>query len=211
METLEPGKIVKALQVATGAVFTTMLDMEVRSGKPYVETNTPRPSDGVASLVGLAGSWTGIGSIHCSASFACKISSQLLLTEFHSVDEEVLDAVAELANLIIGSFKNIVEADLGPLMLSIPTVVFGSHFTTRNLGKPEWTVIPFKCGRERLEVQICLVPTREKLLPVRAGLSLVHSVHPKEGRPWAAPFQLRDRQRPWMPAGRSQSSILPIV
>jgi chemotaxis protein CheX len=154
-----------------------MLGMEVRAGEPFVETNKPGPSDGVASLVGLAGAWTGTGSIYCSAAFACKISSQFLMTELRSVDEEVLDAVAELANMIIGNFKNIIEAELGPLMLSIPTVVFGRNFTTRNLGKHEWTVIPFHFGEDRLDVQICLVPTRERSHGVRAGLSQLHPVH----------------------------------
>jgi chemotaxis protein CheX len=175
--TLDPEKIVKAVQAATEEVFTTMLGMEVRAGDPYVETNAPGPTDGVVSLVGLAGSWSGSGSIHCSASFACKLCSQFLMTDFQSVDEEVLDAVAELANMIIGNFKNIAEADLGPLMLSIPTVVFGRNFTTRNLGKHEWTVIPFQCGDERFDVQICLIPTREPTHAVRSGIGNLHPAH----------------------------------
>lgn len=106
--TLDPEIIVEAVRAATEEVLTTMLGMEIR-----------------------ACSWSGTGSIHCSASFACQLCSQCLMTEFHSADEEVLDAVAELANMIIGNFKNLAEADLGPLMLSIPIVVFGRNFPTR--------------------------------------------------------------------------------
>ncbi len=175
-DTLDQGKIVQAVRAATEEVFTTMLGLEIQAGEPYVETNTPGPSDGVASLVGLAGPWTGTGSIYCSAPFACKICSQFLMTEFHSVDEEVLDAVAELANMIIGNFKNMIEVEVGPLMLSIPTVVFGRNFTTRNLGKHEWTVIPFQCGDERLLVQICMLPNREKAHGLRSGFCQLHPV-----------------------------------
>jgi chemotaxis protein CheX len=176
-DTLDQGTVVKAVRDATTEVFTTMLGLELEAGEPYVETNTPGPTEGVASLVGLAGTWTGTGSIYCSAAFACKICSQFLMTEFHSVDEEVLDAVAELANMIVGNFKNIIEPEIGPLMLSIPTVVFGRNFTTRNLGKHNWTVIPFQCGEERLDVQICLVPNREAIHGLRPGFAHPHPVH----------------------------------
>ena len=176
-QTIDQGKIVQSVCAATVEVFTTMLGMDIQAGEPYVETNTRGPSDGVASLVGMAGAWTGTGSINCSAAFACKICSQFLMAEYHSVDEEVLDAVAELANMIIGNFKNLIEQDLGPLMLSIPTVVFGRNFSTRNLSKHEWTVVPFRCGDERLDVQVCLVPSGEKMHALRPGYSEPYSVH----------------------------------
>ena len=175
-ETLDQGKIVEAVRAATTEVFNTMLGMEIQAGQPYVETNAPGPSDGVASLVGLAGAWTGTGSIYCSAAFACRLCSQFLMTEFRSVDEEVLDAVAELSNMIIGNFKNLIEPELGPLMLSIPTVVFGRNFTTRNLGKHEWTVVPFHCGADRLDVQICLIAARENVQGLRSGFCRLHPI-----------------------------------
>ena len=68
------------------------------------------------------------GSISCTPALACRICSQMLMTESTAVDEEVLDAVAELTNMIIGSVKTDLEQHLGPLGLSIPTVVFGRNF-----------------------------------------------------------------------------------
>jgi len=176
-DTLDQGKIVQAVQAATTQVFTTMLGLELQAGEPYVETNTPGPSDGVAAMVGLAGTWAGTGSVYCSAAFACRICSQFFMTEPRSVDEEVLDAVAELANIVVGNFKNLIEPEIGPLMLSIPTVVCGCNFAARNLGQHEWTVIPFRCGQERLDVQICLVPSRETTHGSRSGFCQQHSIH----------------------------------
>ncbi len=60
----------------------------------------------------------------------------MLMTEAPSVNEDVLDAVAELTNMIIGSVKTDLESQLGPLGLSIPTVVFGRNFRTRSAGRP---------------------------------------------------------------------------
>jgi chemotaxis protein CheX len=50
------------------------------------------------------------------------------MTEASSVDEDVLDAVAEITNMIIGSVKTDLEGELGPLGLSIPTVGIRTEF-----------------------------------------------------------------------------------
>jgi chemotaxis protein CheX len=73
-----------------------------------------------------------------------------------AVSEDVLDAVAELANMIIGNVKNALEEQLGPMGMSIPTVVFGHNFTTRGGGAESWTVVPFACERSQLTVKMCL-------------------------------------------------------
>jgi chemotaxis protein CheX len=100
-------------------VFATMLGVEVTPGKPYVQKKVPASAEGVMSMIGLAGPWTGAGSIVCSAECACKLASFLLMTEYPAVNDEVLDAVAELTNMIIGSFKTLIEPRTGPLGLSI--------------------------------------------------------------------------------------------
>jgi hypothetical protein len=45
--------------------------------------------------------------------------------------------------------------------LSIPTVIYGKNFTTRSVAKSHWTVVPFKCMGESVEVQICVAPSKE--------------------------------------------------
>jgi chemotaxis protein CheX len=153
-------KLIHAIRESTQDVFSTMLGLEVQGQEAYVDTTAPGPTGGIVSLIGLAGRWVGTGSVNCSADFAREISSHLLMTEFPAVDEEVLDAVAEITNMIIGNVKTAMEEDLGPLGLSIPTVIYGRDFTTRSMGSNEWTVVPFRCGEEQMEVQLCLTPAR---------------------------------------------------
>jgi hypothetical protein len=45
--------------------------------------------------------------------------------------------------------------------LSVPTVIFGKNFQTRNSGNHEWVVVPFTHEDERLHVQLCLLPGNE--------------------------------------------------
>jgi chemotaxis protein CheX len=150
--------VVEAVRRATSEVCLTMLDTPVEPGPPFTEKRPPEPIDGVVSLIGLAGVWIGIGSLSCTPALACSLSGKLLMTEFDSVDDEVLDAIAELTNMIIGNVKTTLESHLGPMALSIPTVVFGRNFTARSVGSEEWTVVPFDLPEGRLDVKLCLAP-----------------------------------------------------
>src|SRR5947209_7336954 len=96
-------------------IFTTMLGSDIEPGAIAVEHATPETNDGVVSFIGVAGTWTGTGSLTCSPSLACRICAQMLQTEATAVNEEVLDAVAELTNMIIGNVKSDLERHLGPL------------------------------------------------------------------------------------------------
>jgi chemotaxis protein CheX len=81
----------------------------------------------------------------------------MLLAEYSSVSEEVLDAVAEVTNMIIGNVKSNLERHLGPLGLSIPTVVFGRNFKTKTAGA-EWIEERFRWEGEELVLRVSLRP-----------------------------------------------------
>ena len=148
--------IVECICRASANVFETMLGAAIRRGEVSVESGCPDTNDGVMSLIGLAGTWTGAGSISCSPALACRVCSQMLMTEASAVNEDVLDAVAELTNMIIGSVKTDLEQHLGALGLSIPTVVFGRNFRTRSAANSDWIVVRFYWDDECLWVRVCL-------------------------------------------------------
>ena len=176
MEAIDRDTLARVIQTATQEVFSTMLGMEISCGEPFVERVPPAPSEGVVSLVGLAGQWVGTGCLCCSAAFACRICSQMLMVETDSVGEDVLDVIAEMTNMIIGNVKTGLEEHLGPMGLSIPTVVFGKNFTTKSVGDAEWSVCPFVSEEERLEVKICLAPCRKPHPMVRPGFLHTYSL-----------------------------------
>lgn len=142
-------------------VFSTMLGVTLAPGEVSVETVTPDANDGVVSLIGMAGTWTGTGSVGCSPALACRICSQFLMTDVQAVNEEVLDAVAELTNMIVGSVKTDLEEHLGPLGLSIPTVVYGRNFKMRSTKTTEWTTLRFDWDGEPFFVRLSMAPTQE--------------------------------------------------
>jgi chemotaxis protein CheX len=157
--------IAQSLIRSTSDVFSTMLGTELPKGEVTVEGTVEgamsEPNDGVVSFIGIAGSWAGTGSVSCSAAMACRICAAMLMTEAPSVNEDVLDAVAEITNMIIGSVKTDLEAELGPLGLSIPTVVFGRNFKTRSAAAADWIHVRFLWDSEPLAIKMCLAPSEK--------------------------------------------------
>ena len=155
-------------------VFATMLNLRLDDREPYekIESDPPEDADGVEALVGIAGSWSGTGRICCTPQFACQMAGALLMTEYSALNTEVLDAMAEVANMIVGNVKTHFEETLGPLDLSIPMVIFGRHYRTRSIGAFTWIVIPFQSVGYAWEVRFCLMPnrTRPSHAPQQAAL-----------------------------------------
>jgi chemotaxis protein CheX len=150
--------ILESINQSTLQVFSTMLGVELAAGE-FVEPGSASETHcEVVALIGVAGAWAGAGSVSCSAEAACRVCSHMLMTEALSVNEDVLDAVAELTNMIIGNVKTELEAQIGPLGLSIPTVVYGRNFQTKTAGAPGWIVLQFQWAADTLTVKFCLAP-----------------------------------------------------
>ncbi len=161
MEQVTQQEIEHAVAKASREVFETMLNLPLEI-EPSVMRNVIEPEtfDGVVALVGVAGSWTGAGHISCSPHFARQLAGALLMTQYDSVNEDVLDAVAEVANMIIGNVKTIFEETLGSLALTVPTVIFGRNYRTRSAGVKNWVLVRLHSGAESMDINFCLMPSR---------------------------------------------------
>jgi chemotaxis protein CheX len=161
MEKLTQQDIEQAISKASREVFETMLslplEVEPAGMRSVIE---PETFHGVVALVGVAGSWTGTGHMSCTPHFAQRLAGALLMAEYSSVDEDVLDAVAEVANMIIGNVKTILEEKLGPLGLTVPTVIFGRNYHTRSAGVKDWVLVRLHSGADNMDINFCLMPSR---------------------------------------------------
>jgi chemotaxis protein CheX len=146
-----------AIRQATTEVFSVMLGIDVEPGNAQA-TSAGVDHSGVVAVLGLTGAWGGSGEISCDSGLSMEIARRLLMSECSAVDEEVLDAVAEVANMIVGNIKTHLEQALGPMGLSTPAVFFGGDFETRVVGRTTRVLVPFTCADGSLTVQIAIAP-----------------------------------------------------
>jgi chemotaxis protein CheX len=174
MQTVTQLEIEQAISQASRDVFETMLNLPLVVDPSVMrQIIEPETFHGVVALVGVAGSWTGTGHISCSPQFAQTIAGALLMAEYDSVNEEVLDAVAEVANMIVGNVKTIFEERLGALGLTVPTVIYGRNYHTRSAGVKDWVHVRLHSGEQSMDINFCLMPSRvPHPMPQRPDLQL---------------------------------------
>lgn len=160
MGVIEPEVVVNLVRESTRTLFETMMD-EVPEPLPDYRTSTVQDShESVFCLIGFSGELMGSGSLHCSGSCAKRLASALLMGDYAEVDAEVLDAVAEVTNMIVGNFKTAVEDNYGVIGISTPTVIYGQQYAARNFGASDWIVVPFRYHDSEFDVRISLQPDK---------------------------------------------------
>lgn len=140
---------------ATKEVFSTMVMMNVEDTEPLSAPVTQFHCS-VTSMVGLAGTYTGILSLHCPVPLAMKITGNMLGMEIEQMGEDVSDALGEIANMLGGYVKQVLSKGGLDINLSIPTVISGEEYTITAMSDSSCVVIPFIHEGERFLVSLKL-------------------------------------------------------
>ena len=127
---------------ATREVFSTMIMMEVVDDFPLKEP-VSRFKCSITGMVGFAGTYSGDISIHCPVNLAMKITSNMLGVDCGEVNEDLNDAIGEIANMVGGSVKQVLSKGGLDVKLSIPTVISGEDYTVNSLSDTDCVVVPF--------------------------------------------------------------------
>jgi len=122
-------ELVKLLISDTKEVFSTMVGMEDLLHLPSQIEPMTHFNDCITAMVGMAGTFSGLVSIHSPQSLALQITSSMLGMDVAEVDEDVHDALGEIANMIAGSFKLHLSRGGADIRISTPSVVTGSEYS----------------------------------------------------------------------------------
>ncbi len=136
-------------------VFSTMVMMELEDDYPLREPVTKFRCS-ITGMVGLAGTYSGVLSIHCPQPLALRITSNMLGDEVAEVGADVSDALGEIANMLGGHVKQIISKGGLDLNLSIPTVISGEEYTVSCMADNDCVIIPFRWEGERFLVGLTL-------------------------------------------------------
>jgi chemotaxis protein CheX len=144
-------------------VFKTMLAREpkfsaadVLQGKTLSDENRPQ----VVGTVGFIGECNGLIYFHFDLEFARLCTRHLLgMSEAEldlAGDEVINDAIGELTNMTVGSFKNGL-CDAGyPCKLTIPSILRGTNFSIEPISSAVRHVYYFECDNHRVVADILM-------------------------------------------------------
>jgi chemotaxis protein CheX len=151
---------------AVGDVFKTMLGREPSftshserlEGTPLPPVETPQPQ--IVGTVGFVGDINGLIYLHLDLSFARICTCHLLGMTDAELDENgddvINDAIGEITNMTVGSFKNGL-CDCGfPCKLTIPSIVRGSNFIIEPISSATRHIFHFHCDQHRVVADILI-------------------------------------------------------
>ena len=87
-------------------IFTTMVGIEDLLRLPLLTDPRTHFSDCITAMVGFAGFFNGLVSLHVPRPLALRFTSSMIGMEVTEMGADVNDALGEIANMIAGSFKH---------------------------------------------------------------------------------------------------------
>jgi chemotaxis protein CheX len=135
-------------------IFSTMVGIEI-CGAQTVDTVT-KFRDSVTAMIGFAGSYNGMISVNAPSNLALVFASQMLGMEITECDDDVRDALGEIANMIGGSFKHHFVADGHEVRLSTPSVMSGEEYFMNAGAVPDTLTLAFQIGADHFLISVYL-------------------------------------------------------
>lgn len=143
----------QAIVDGTTEIFSTMLMVELK----IVEIVEGRGGDipaNITSMIGLGKDIRGMLAVHCPAKVAKDITSTFLGMDVEEIDEDVKDAIGEIANMVAGNLKTSFGEDGKDIELAIPTTVVGESFRTSGMNGSNRVVVVFSMNGEIFMIEL---------------------------------------------------------
>ncbi len=147
--------LAKIIADATQEIFETMIMLPVTVGEARSE-GARKYHCTVSGMVGLAGLFKGMLAIHTPDAIAQGITSSFLGMDVDEVNEDVTDAIGELANMLAGSVKLALSQNGKDITLSIPSTISGDEYSIDCVLETDRVIMPFTLegGEFLVELQV---------------------------------------------------------
>lgn len=145
-------------EIVTGVkeVFSTMLMMELKDHEVVLEDKVEVESN-LTSMIGLGGGIRGVLAIHCPSTVATAITGGFLGMEVDEIDEDVKDAIGEIANMVAGNLKVSYAKINLDIELAIPTSVVGDSFSIGGFAGAKRVTVPLELADQTFLVELMYV------------------------------------------------------
>ncbi|MDM8537878.1 chemotaxis protein CheX [Desulfobacterales bacterium HSG17] len=147
-------KLINPFIKATIEVIKTMASVTPSSKKPYLKKDDAATGD-VSSIVGITGKTNGTIAFSFSGTCILKIVSNMFGEDVLDLDEEVADAVGEIANMVSGQARQELET-IGFLFDgAIPSVFMGEGHSIIHMTDGPKIAIPFTTPDGGFTLEAC--------------------------------------------------------
>jgi chemotaxis protein CheX len=149
-------QLIKSLIKDVQDVFITMVGVEDLMHLPIQIDVTTHFKECLTAMVGLAGTYNGLVSVHIPWPLAISFTSLMLGMEVTEINDDVNDAMGEIANMVAGSFKQHLSKGGSDIQLSTPSVVNGTDYVVSSGNNLENITLKFATDEEWFMVSLSI-------------------------------------------------------
>lgn len=120
-------KLVSQLIHDVQEIYSNMLGIDLMH-LPLEVDPMSQFQDCVSAMVGLGGTYSGLVSVHVPTKLAKTFTGAMLGMEVDEIDQDVFDALGEIANMVAGSFKQHISKGGSDVRISTPSVISGKDY-----------------------------------------------------------------------------------
>ena len=146
-------QLIEHMDADVREIFTTMVGADVSQSR--TTGTVTKFKESVSAMVGFAGSFNGMISINAPQKLAMDFASRMLGMDVTEFDDDVRDALGEIANMIGGSFKHHFVKDGHEVRLSTPSVISGDEYVM-TVGSQDTLALMFESAAEHFIVCVYL-------------------------------------------------------
>ncbi|MDR3183764.1 MAG: chemotaxis protein CheX [Planctomycetaceae bacterium] len=157
MTAVVPVEYINPFIIAVTKTLETMVGCKVTRQAPTLKKES-RSLFPVSGIIGLSGTVIGTCIVTMSEALALKSASAMLMEERTQLDDDVFDAVGELANMIAGNAK--AQLEEYKLSLSLPNVIRGTDVEILFPENCQPISIPFQTDFGPMAVEIGFSPKK---------------------------------------------------
>lgn len=138
---------------STQEIFSSMIMLDVIPGEPFSREREIL-QDSISGIIGLAGTTKGLLAIHLPKPVALAVTTAFLGMDVEEIDEDVCDAIGELANMLGGSLKSALDPKGNDIKLSMPSAIHGEEYSIDCLADAENVTVPFTLEGETFLIEL---------------------------------------------------------
>ena len=147
-------KFINPFIESTIHVLKTMAFTSADADKPFLKKDRVAKGD-VSGVIGLTGDVDGTISISFSEKCILAIVSSMFGEPKKEINEEIRDAVGEIANMISGQARQKIEEIGKTLQAAIPTVITGKDHIIEHITNSPIVAIPFRTEHGGFTIEVC--------------------------------------------------------
>jgi chemotaxis protein CheX len=155
--TLATASAVDVLVLAATDVFETMVFRHLVA-RPPIWGHETRPRSQIVATVGFTGSSSGLVCFHASLDAARDVTAAMLGAPVTGGPEAVMDAIAEVTNMITGAFRTRMARPGDAWAITVPTVTVGNDFFIKPMTEADRALIGFTMDAHDLFVELIITP-----------------------------------------------------